>query len=131
VVILLDTHIWFWWVYNPDLLNRNQQSLLESTRDSLGVSIFSLWEISLLESKGRIKLPMEVDIWFDLALEGSSVQVVDLSRKIIIESNNLPGKFHRDPADRIIVATSRITNSPLLTSDDKILKYPHVLKPII
>src|SRR5690242_6442942 len=113
-MILLDTHIWFWWVYNPDLLSRRQHSFLESTPDSLAVSILSLWEISLLESKGRIELPMEINSWFDLALEESGIQVIDLSRQVIIDSNNLPGEFHRDPADRIIVATSRITNSPLL-----------------
>src|SRR2546421_4395150 len=109
-MILLDTHIWFWWVYNPDLLTRSQRSFFETTKDALGVSIISLWEIALLQSKGRIELPKKIDLWFDLALEESGIQVIDLSRPIIIGSNNLPGKFHRDPADRIIVATSRITN---------------------
>jgi PIN domain nuclease of toxin-antitoxin system len=129
-MILLDTHIWTWWVSKPEKLTEKQRKFLESSGQPLAVSIISLWEVSLLDCKGRIHLPKEINSWFEFALEESGIIIIDLSRSIIIDSNNLPGDFQRDPSDRLIVATSRINNYPLLTSDDKILKYPHVLKAI-
>jgi PIN domain nuclease of toxin-antitoxin system len=129
-MILLDTHIWFWWVSTPELLSKNQRDFLNATDEQVAVSIISLWEIALLESKGKIQLPCPVSDWFHLALDEPMVTVLDLSAEIIIDANNLPGEFHRDPADRMIVATSRILRAPLITADEKILKYPHVTKRI-
>jgi PIN domain nuclease of toxin-antitoxin system len=127
-MILLDTHIWFWWVAAPELLSRAQREFLDNFSGVVAVSIISLWEIALLESRGRISLPNPVREWFEKALDGPNIEVIDLSREIVIESNNLPGVFHRDPADRLIAATSRILNAPLVTSDSKILKYQYVEK---
>jgi PIN domain nuclease of toxin-antitoxin system len=127
-MILLDTHIWFWWVSLPELLSRAQREFLENTTELISVSIISLWEIALLESKGRIDLPNPIRVWFEKALDEPKIDVIDLSREIIIDSNRLPGTFHRDPADRIIIATSRVLKAPLVTSDSKILKYQHVEK---
>jgi PIN domain nuclease of toxin-antitoxin system len=128
MMILLDTHIWFWWVAAPELLSKAQRELLDNFSGQVAVSIISLWEIALLESKERISLPNPIKEWFKKALDEPKIDVIDLSREIVIESNHLPGTFHRDPADRIIVATSRILNAPLVTSDSKILKYQHVEK---
>lgn len=63
----------------------------------------------------------------DTALAYPGIQLVEFTPAIAIESTQLPGEFHRDPADQIIVATARILECPLLTVDDKILKYPHVI----
>jgi len=100
--------------------------LLEETKELLAVSVISLHEVARLASLGRIDLPLPIELWFSMALEGSTISVIDLSREIIIESTRLPGAFHRDPSDRIIVATSRILDIPLVTSDKEILDYPHV-----
>lgn len=127
-MVILDTHTWFWWVASPELLSQSHRLYLERTKEPFAVSTISLWEISLLESKGRIELPLTLQEWFGLALEESGVQEVSISRPILIESNRLPGDFHRDPADRLIVATSRILGAPILTSDKKIKDYAHVLK---
>ena len=64
--------------------------------------------------------------WLNSAIENSGLRVVELTPEIAMESCNLPGSFHKDPADRIIVATARIRNLTLLTKDGKILEYPHV-----
>ncbi|MDP4199668.1 MAG: type II toxin-antitoxin system VapC family toxin [Bacteroidota bacterium] len=125
-MILLDTHIWCWLANLPELLSHSQRSLLEETEEPLAVSVISLHEVALLASRARIDLPLPIELWFQMALDESSISVVDLSREIIIESTRLPGAFHRDPADRIIVATSRILDAPLVTSDSEILKYEHV-----
>ena len=54
------------------------------------------------------------------------VQLLDLTLSIVVESTRLPGMFHRDPADQIIVATARTYSVPLLTADGKIRNYPFV-----
>ena len=60
------------------------------------------------------------------ALTSSGVRLIGLTPQIAIESANLPGDLHRDPADQIIVATARVLDCSLLTRDERILKYPHV-----
>lgn len=62
----------------------------------------------------------------ETALSYPGIRLLDLTPQITIESIRLPGEFHRDPADQIIVATARIYDAPLLTFDEKILNYPHV-----
>ncbi len=127
-MILLDTHIWYWLIALPHLLSRAQRQLLEGTREQLVVSAFSLLEIAQIEGRGRISLPLPIDVWFSMALEGSSISVIEITPQIAIESTRLPKPFHKDPADRIIVATSRILDIPLVTSDGEILKYEYVRK---
>ena len=62
----------------------------------------------------------------ETALIYPGIRLLELTSEITIESTRLPGEFHRDPADQIIVATARIHACSLLTVDDKILNYPHV-----
>lgn len=64
--------------------------------------------------------------WIQQALAYPGVRLIELSLRICVESTQLPGEFHRDPADQIIVATARIMDAPLRTVDGKILEYPHV-----
>jgi len=67
-------------------------------------------------------------LWLTQALNYPGVQLLELTPQIAVESTQLPGEFHKDPADQIIVATARIYNSPLVTLDGRILAYSHVLK---
>jgi len=73
-----------------------------------------------------LTLPIPLDEWFEQALNYPGVRLLELTPEIVIESTQLPGNFHRDPADQMIVATARIHHCPLLTADEKILNYPHV-----
>jgi PIN domain nuclease of toxin-antitoxin system len=75
---------------------------------------------------GRITLPEPIGDWLEHALSYPGVLLIDLSPRITVESTQLPGMFHRDPADQLIVATARTLNCPLVTLDAKILQYPHV-----
>lgn len=79
-----------------------------------------------LVEHGRLELPYSVPEWFEQALNYPGVRLLELTPEIAFESTSLPGDFHRDPADQIIVATSRIHNIPLATADAKILAYDHV-----
>jgi len=126
-VSLLDTHIWIWWVQDIDRLSNRQIEILSSNeRTGLGVSIISCWEIAKLVEKNRLDLSLPTKEWFDTAINYPGIKLLELTPAIALESTQLPGQFHKDPADQIIVATSRIYHIDLLTADKKIIKYKHV-----
>jgi PIN domain nuclease of toxin-antitoxin system len=128
-MILLDTHIWVWWVHGEKNLTHNMEDKIKkSGKDGLGISIISCWEVAKLVEYQRLKLPCSVSEWIEIALNYPGIHLLDLSPQIAIESTQLPGIFHRDPADQIIVATSRILDYPILTADERIIKYPFVKK---
>jgi len=126
-VILLDTHVWIWLCHDDLLLPAGLRNLIELQRnEGIGVSAISVWEVAKLVERGRLELPMEMDAWMQMALGGSAVALLPLSPSIAVESTKLPGEFHRDPADQIIVATARVHDLSLATCDQRIRAYPHV-----
>jgi PIN domain nuclease of toxin-antitoxin system len=123
--LLLDTHIWIWLVRGEA---RIAQPALEAIFEAAGartlfVSVMSIWEIGLLVSKGRLVLNQPCLEWVDDALFRSRSETVPLTRKIAVECHSLPGRFHADPADRIITATARVEGLTLVTRDRQILDY--------
>lgn len=93
------------------------------------MSAISCWEVAKLVERGRLALPCPVFDWLQQALSYPGVRLIELSPRICVESTQLPGAFHRDPADQIIVATARVFDAPLVTVDGRILEYPHVKLP--
>lgn len=75
---------------------------------------------------GRLQLTLPVEEWLAEALQYPGIQLFDLTPRLAVESTQLPGTFHRDPADQIIVATARVHGIALLTADGKIRDYPHL-----
>ena len=125
-MIILDTHIWIWWVDNNSRLTQRQRELINTYQsDGLGISIISCWEVAKLVENNRLVLSCSVDEWLDGAITYPGVQLINLNLDIIVASTQLIG-FHRDPADQLIVATSQVYNYSLLTADKKILAYPNV-----
>jgi PIN domain nuclease of toxin-antitoxin system len=126
-VILLDTHIWVWWVHDDASLSSAHRDVLSAHEETgFGVSVISCWEVAKLVERKRLVLPCPVEDWIQQALAYPGVQLLNLTPEIAVESTRLPGEFHRDPADQIIVATARLFARPLITADEKILSYPHV-----
>lgn len=126
-MIVLDTHIWIWWVGEVDRLSAEDRSYIQMVQsEGLGVSAFSVWEVAKLHQKKRIEFSVPLREWITKALERPFVELVPLSPDIIVDSIDLPGNFHDDPADQVIVATARVYDCPLLTYDEAILKYPNV-----
>jgi PIN domain nuclease of toxin-antitoxin system len=126
-VILLDTHIWVWWVQGDVRLSEPHHQLIIAHEEiGLGVSAISCWEVAKLVEVGRLSLPCPVGEWLKQAMGYPGVRLLALSPEIAVASTQLPGEFHRDPADQIIVATARVHAIPLLTVDARILAYPHV-----
>ncbi|WP_448573852.1 type II toxin-antitoxin system VapC family toxin [Trichothermofontia sp.] len=125
-MIVLDTHIWVWWVQKDSRLPQQHQQWLQQYRsEGLGVSIFSCWEVAKLVEKKCLILPEVIEQWLNDALAYPGVQLLDLTLPIVVRANQLEG-FHNDPADQIIVATAQVYDCPLLTVDSKIITYPHV-----
>lgn len=125
-MIVLDTHIWIWWIdENPRLSPKNLDIIQTHQSSGLGISIISCWEIAKLVENGRLSFDCSVDEWLELALTYPGIELIDLSLPIILQSIRLEG-FHNDPADQLIVATAKALNVPLLTQDTKILNYSDV-----
>jgi len=126
-LILLDTHIWIRWVDgSPPLPPLHRSTLQHHRAAGLAVSAISCWEVAKLVQVGRLALRIDVRPWLDLATSGAGIAVLERTPEVAVESTRLPGTFHRDPADQIIVATSRILGCPLITMDQGIRTYPHV-----
>ena len=126
-MILLDTHIWVWWVMGDERLSAKQKKAINSfENDGLCLSIISLWEVAKLEELGKIILPFKINKWLEEAISYPGIKIIDLSLDIILKSTNLEGNFHKDPMNQIIVATAITKNIPLVTSDNQIKKYKFV-----
>ena len=123
--ILLDTHVWVWLMLGDNRLDGAHRRMLEKAVPDgrLCVSIISVWEVAMLEAKGRLSLAADCDSWVREALAAPGVRLAELTPRIAVSSTRLPGVFHGDPADRILVATARETEAILLTADQAILHY--------
>ena len=86
----------------------------------------SCWEVAKLVEYERLELACVVEEWMEQAMAYPGLQLLELTPQIAIEPTKLPGSFHRDPADQIIVATARVYDIPLLMADRRILQYQHV-----
>ena len=123
---LLDTHVWIW------LVNGGPERLLDGAIDAirgasaasaLAVSAISVWEVAMLESKGRLQLQMDCQEWVSEATRRAGLRIVPLAPEIAVASTRLPGEFHGDPSDRIIAATARHEGAVLVTRDRALLGY--------
>jgi PIN domain nuclease of toxin-antitoxin system len=125
---LLDTHAWIWWVSGDARLTKKARAAIERAArgESLGVSAISVWEVAKKVEKGQLTLDRPVDDWLDQALAVDGLQLLELTRPVLVESCRLPAPFHGDPADQIIVATARKRAALLVTADSKIRSYAHV-----
>jgi PIN domain nuclease of toxin-antitoxin system len=128
-MIVLDTHVVLWWVSGSDELSVAAKKAIKRTLtqgSELIVSSISAWEVSMLIDKERLILSMDVESWFDEVSQIDGVRFMPVDNEIGIKSTVLPGDFHKDPADRMIVATARKLAVPLVTADEKIRNYEHV-----
>lgn len=128
-MIVLDTHIQIWWSEDDNRLTDRQRSAIESERrqfGSIGISPISCIEVARLAAASLIELPTDALTWIRHLMNYPSVRLLPITPEIAVRAYSLPEPFHRDPADRILVATAIELACPLLTSDQRILQYPHV-----
>jgi PIN domain nuclease of toxin-antitoxin system len=129
-VIVLDTHILLWWVNGGAELSKAAKRAINQERKakdgSLFISAISVWEIAMLVQRERLVLGTDIEAWLHTVAQLKEVSFVPVDNMIAMKSNALPEPFHKDPADRIIVATARELSSPLVTADERIRGYAHV-----
>lgn len=121
---LLDTHILIWWFEDTGRISTAQREIIEAAdgRPPLLVSDISLLEIATLCGLGRIRLSIPLRDWLEKAVAPPLVRRQGISPAIASEIAALPDSFHRDPADRTIVATARALGATLLTQDRRIIE---------
>lgn len=122
MTLLLDTHVIVWWVFEDQRLGARRKALLDGVgpESPARVSDISVWEIANLVSLGRLELDLPLGEWLRHATAPPLVERIGITPQIAAEVARLPDSFHRDPADRIIVATARILGATLLTDDKQI-----------
>jgi PIN domain nuclease of toxin-antitoxin system len=127
-MIIIDTHVWLWLLHEPNQLSdaARAQIEIEEPQNGILVSAISVWEIAVKSSLGKLALPLPIIDWYALAKSHSGIVIEPLNPDDAISSTQLPGDFHKDPADRIIVAMARRYDISLITCDNNILKYPYV-----
>lgn len=124
---LLDTNIWVWMVESHKNIPRKIKTvLLEPDNYPFHISAISVWEVAKKVSLGKLALSIPIRDWLVQATRKPFIDIVPLTVDIALESTILPGKFHKDPADQIIVASARQCNMTLLTTDKLIVSYQHV-----
>ena len=120
--VLLDTHIWVWWLTPGSPLTRTEREALDvaAERREACLAAISLWEAQMLYRKRRLELPLPFSDWLTRAADSRIVSVIPLDVETVLALDSLPHSFHGDPADRLIVATARAHALPLATRDTRI-----------
>ncbi|MCV3766151.1 type II toxin-antitoxin system VapC family toxin [Rhizobium sp. TRM95796] len=124
-MILLDTHVLVWGVEESDRLGPLARAAIDRELSAAAVKISAItpWEIAMLAERGRLLLRQELFVWLSAVQGLDGLELVALTPEIALESVRLPGTFHADPADRIIVASARVLDATLMTADRAILSY--------
>lgn len=121
-MILLDTITLVWAAMDDPALGKRSRALLDDETD-LRVCPITFWEIGMLVDKGRLDLRKEPLAWVKKTLAEGKVGVAPIEPAVGIDAGRLPGNIHGDPGDRLIIATARALDCPLLTPDKRTLAY--------
>lgn len=127
-MIVLDTNALIWWINDPDKLSQKAKKTIEDAekKKTVYISSISILEICTLVKKGKLELDASLENWLKQLENLSYVHFVPMDNKIAFQSVNLADFTHKDPADRIIIATTLNMGAKLITSDKKILSYKRV-----
>jgi PIN domain nuclease of toxin-antitoxin system len=126
VNLLLDTHVWIWAAEDPAQLGPKIRGLLTDKRNDRAVAAVSTLEIASLVWSGDLVLQIPLQEWVEKSLADLRAETLPVTNEIAVEAYRLPEPFHRDPADRQIVACARIHELTVATADERILKWPYV-----
>lgn len=123
-MILLDTHIWLWWLLGDGNLSRSERDELDrlAVNRLISISWVSVWETEMLERKDRIRLEPNFTEWIKKAANPDFLTILPVDTEVIIAQRTLPESFHADPADRLLVATAILSGYPFATYDSAIIQ---------
>lgn len=117
---LLDTNAWIRWFHRPEEICASTRQLLNAEQ-VVALSPLSIIEVAQKVHKGKLILPLPVDLWVNQSLPAGRVEILPVSVEVALASYAWPDDFHGDPADRIIAATANAHRLTLVTSDEKLL----------
>jgi PIN domain nuclease of toxin-antitoxin system len=120
--VLLDTHVWVWWLLPESPLTVRERHALDKLAEDkhLALPAICMWELQMLHYKQRVRLPLPLAPWLKQATSPDVITVLPLNAETVLELDALPKRFHGDPADRMIVAAARLHQLPLATHDRSI-----------
>lgn len=123
-MVILDTHIWLWWLLGDGALKSFERKALDglAERGEISISWVTIWETEMLERKGRISLEPNIFNWMEIATTPEVSKVIPVNTDVVLGQKKLPKSFHSDPADRLITSTSMLTEYALATYDRRILE---------
>jgi PIN domain nuclease of toxin-antitoxin system len=124
--LLLDTHIALWLDSGNDRLRPSTRALIDDCWQNGGTILLSpvtAWEIALLVDTGRIDLDVPVDAWVQRFLDRPGIEDAPLTHRAAARSYQLNHLEHRDPADRLLIATAIELRCPLVTYDERITQF--------
>lgn len=127
-MIVLDTHVWIWYLDDPAQLSTPARTSIDQAlrEKAVLISSISVWEVALLVVSGRLELTIDVHDWIAKCEALPFLTFVPVDNAIFLKSVFLSGQLHSDPADRIIVATALMRGVPVVTKDRRIRKYAKV-----
>ncbi len=126
MTLLLDSHVWIWSQEAPEKFGRRTRVLLEDASNGVAISAMAAMEVARLVFLRRVHLAESAATWIADSIRSLAAHAIDITPEIAAEAYELPGNFHKDPVDRVLVATARLHDLTLLTADDSILRYAHV-----
>ena len=123
-MILLDTHVWIWWISNPELLSAEAGAMIDKAlvERKIHISAMSVWEIAMLAARKRLQLTMDVGDWVRASEAQPFIQFVPITNFIAWKAVYLPCKSLTDPVDRLVMATAHVLDLVLITKDKRIQK---------
>jgi PIN domain nuclease of toxin-antitoxin system len=124
VTLVLDTHVFYWWLVDDQRLSRAQRRALSKVSEASPAHVcdITLWELSTLVSLNRLKLGLPLREWLERAVAPPFVEVEAITPAVAAEVAALGSSLHRDPGDRLVVATARVLGAHLLTRDEAIIE---------
>jgi PIN domain nuclease of toxin-antitoxin system len=123
VIVVLDTHVWLWWLSAAERLSRAATEAIDRAAN-IGISTLSAWEVAMLSTRGRITLDREVSEWVAQGLADTRVDPLAPGAQVAVTAGLLDAQaFPGDPVDRLIYATARSIGAPLITRDRAIRSF--------
>jgi PIN domain nuclease of toxin-antitoxin system len=124
--LLLDTHIFLWFVNDDPRLSDPLKDLIENENNFSYLSIASLWEMSIKYNLGKLTLAPSYEEFVEREVRGSSIILLNIELEHLRINASLPF-HHRDPFDRIIIAQAMAENLPIMTVDSAFNQYSIIL----
>ncbi len=123
-MILLDTHVWLWWLLSEGELADDERETLDTAAKNgeIAISAASIWEAERLARKGIIELKPTFTAWIEMATKPEVCKVIPIDKEVILAQSELPANFPDDPADRLIVSTALYHHFALATKDQVLQK---------